>query len=187
MALSEGQQLALLTMRHSELSEAVLAKLAQAGTPRAQGRHFYELARLDLAIRSPKGSFHILSPRGRYEADRIGRAIARQIGLHVVDYDLGAPGRAASARCPCGWSSFRRAYGNFLLSLTRDAAFHMAHVAGAPLKTIPISSVALSGNASAAAMPTQRGDHDDDPKHRVLPALPEADPAGQQRTAPHAR
>lgn len=185
--LSTPQQLALLAMRRSDLS-AVLAKLAQAGTARAPGRCFYELAQLGLAVRSPRGTFHILSPRGRYEADRVGREIARQFGLHVISYDLGGPGRAACARCPCGWAAFRtRAIGSYLISLTRDAAFHMARVAGeAAQPSVPISSVALRGPASAAAMPTQRGDHDDDPKHRVLPALPQADEAGIERTARHA-
>ena len=139
--LSEGQQLALLAMRRSELSQAVLKQLAQAASAGPQGRHFYEAARLGLAI--SRGAFHLLTPRGRFEADRIGREIALRHGMHVVSYDLGGPGRAASARCACGWSAFRtKAISSYLVTLTRDAQHHLRHAGAHP--SIPGLSVALA-------------------------------------------
>ena len=124
--LSEGQQLALLVMRRSDLSKAVLGKLVQARTPGPAGRHFYEVARLGLATHH--GSFHRLTPRGFYEADRVAREMARTLELHVVTYDLGGPGRAARASCSCGWSAFRtRAIPSYLVTLHRDAGHHLRH------------------------------------------------------------
>jgi len=125
-SLSEGQQLALLVMRRSDLSKAVLGKLVQARSPGPEGRHFYEVARVGLATH--RGTFHLLTPRGRYEADRIGREMARELGLHVISYDLGGPGRAARASCACGWSAFRtRAIPSYLVMLNRDAGHHLRH------------------------------------------------------------
>ncbi len=123
--LSEPQQLALLTMRRSELSEAVLKKLHQAGTAKAQGRHFYELARLNLA----EHRYHVLTPKGRFAADRLALETARQLGMHIVTYNFGRPGSAARAYCTCGWSTFRsRAVGNYAGMLARDAHHHRLHV-----------------------------------------------------------
>jgi hypothetical protein len=125
--LSDGQQLALLAMRRSELSEAVLKKLHQAGTAKAQGRHFYELARLNLAEHN--GRYHVLTPKGRFAADRLALETARQLGMHIVTYNFGRPGSAARAYCTCGWSTFRsRAVGNYAGMLARDAHHHRLHV-----------------------------------------------------------
>ncbi len=122
--LSEAVQLALLAMRRSDTSKAVLANLSQAGSPGPQGRDFYAAARLGLAIKN--GAFHSLTPRGWFEADRIGREIAQHLGMHVVSYDLGGPGRVARASCPCGWSAFRtRAIPSYLIMLTRDGQHHL--------------------------------------------------------------
>jgi hypothetical protein len=127
VTLSEPQQLALLTMRRSELSEAVRAELRQRGTPGPWGRNFYELARLNLAEHN--GSFHILTQRGRYLADRLALETARRLGIHVITYNLGGRGSAARAYCTCGWSTFRsRAVGNYLGMLQRDAEYHRRHV-----------------------------------------------------------
>jgi hypothetical protein len=178
-------------MRKSELSKAVLKELAQAGSLGPQGNHFYEVARLGLAIRSPKsGSFHVLSPRGRFEADRIGREIAGGLGLHVVDYDLGHRGRAASARCACGWSTFRTtAIPSYLLMLTRDAQHHMRHVA----RVTSSGSIASSFVACAPeTLPPgetpaqQRGPHERDHSDGAdLPAVRKTDPAIDDRAARH--
>ena len=126
-ALSEPQQLALLAMRRSELSEAVRAELRQRGTPGPWGRNFYELARLGLAVHS--GSFHVLTPRGRYSADKLALETARKLGMHIVTYNFGRPGSAARAYCTCGWSTIRsRAVGNYMGMLQRDAHHHRLHV-----------------------------------------------------------
>jgi len=125
--LSEGQQLALLAMRRSELSELVRAELRQRGTPGPWGRNFYELARLNLA--EQRGRFHVLTPKGRFAADRLALETARRLGMHVVTYNFGRPGSAARAYCTCGWSTFRsRAVGNYMGMLARDAHHHRLHV-----------------------------------------------------------
>jgi hypothetical protein len=78
-----------------------------------------------------RGGLHTLTPRGRYEADRIGREIAQRLGMHVVSYDLGGAGRAPKAFCSCGeFAAFRsKAIPGWLTKLTADAEHHRRHVA----------------------------------------------------------
>lgn len=126
--LTPSQELALLAMRRSELSKAVLAKLHQAGFARATRVDFGALVHMGLAIKV--GTYHRLTPRGWYEADRIGRDKAKELRLHVIGYDLGGPGRAAKAFCPCGWSTFRsRSIRSYLTSLSADAQHHLNYTA----------------------------------------------------------
>jgi hypothetical protein len=125
--LTEPQQLALLAMRRSELSEAVRAELRQRGTPGPWGRNFYELARMGYADHN--GRYHVLTPKGRFTADRLALDTARKLGMHVVTYNFGRPGSVARAYCTCGWSTFRsRAVGNYMGMLSRDAHYHRLHV-----------------------------------------------------------
>lgn len=124
IALTPGQKLALLVMRGSDLSKQVLAGVLEKTKAGPSGRDFYTCAMLGLAIN--KGRYHVLSPPGRWRADQVVREVARQYGLHIVAYGLGGPGRAAFARCSCGFSSFRsRAIPSYLTLIRQDATRHL--------------------------------------------------------------
>ena len=124
IALTPGQKLALLVMRGSDLSKAVLAGVIEQTHAGPAGRDFYTCARLGLAIN--KGRFHVLTPQGRWRADQVCREVARAYGLHIITYDLGGPGRAAYSTCTCGFRAFRaRAVPSYLTLIRQDATRHL--------------------------------------------------------------
>lgn len=126
--LTHGQRVALLMMRRSDWSRAVLAKLKEAGLLAVNGDNFRSLVPLGLAI--AKGhSYHIPTRHGRWTADRIAREIARDIGMHVITYNYGGPGRAAFWECTCGDRGYHsRHAGDFVLAIGRGARLHLEHV-----------------------------------------------------------
>lgn len=130
--LTPGQKIALLTMRKSEWSQAVLAHLTAFGQADVAGGDYRACAKLGLAVH--KGSYHVLTPQGRWRADRVAVEIARAHGLHCVTLDLNPRyGAAASAQCTCGWSTYRTtkilSYGAML---ARDAHWHLQQVGVVP-------------------------------------------------------
>jgi hypothetical protein len=93
-----GQKVALLTMRRSDWSNAVLAHLKAFGRDGVSGGDYRALAGLGLAVN--KGSFHVLTPTGRWRADLVAMELARASGLHAVRTDLYPRyGVAAFAKC----------------------------------------------------------------------------------------
>lgn len=83
--LSTAQQIALLTLRHSDQGNQVLAALYARGEKRA-GRSDYEsLVALGLADRDRNG-YHSISPNGQWRAREIAREIARQLGIVLTPY-----------------------------------------------------------------------------------------------------
>lgn len=128
---SDGQKVALLKMRRSDWSDAVLDHLRAFGRDDCSGEDYRALARVRLAIKNPRG-FHELTISGKAVANVIAVQLARQEGLHAVTVDLhrsGAPG----ARCTCGWATYRtRAIPSFLTMLYRDAAYHLQCVGAMP-------------------------------------------------------
>lgn len=129
--LTQGQKLALLVMRQSDLSKAVLAGVIARTKDGPAGRDFYECAKLGLAIN--KGKFHVLTPRGRWLADFVATDVARQFGLHIITYFHGdrGNGQAAYSKCTCGWRSYPRSTYNasWLSGIGGAAQAHLAHVA----------------------------------------------------------
>lgn len=114
-------------MRGSELSKAVLAGVIEQTHAGPSGRDFYSCAQLGLAIN--KGRFHVLTPQGRWKADRVACEVARAFGLHIITYDLGGSGRAACAKCTCGWRHFRtRVFQSYLVLLAQDVRLHLRNV-----------------------------------------------------------
>lgn len=127
--LSHGQRVALLMMRRSDWSKAVLVKLREAGLLVVTGDDFRSLVPLGLAI--AKGhSYHVPTSNGRWRADRIAEQIARDLDLHVIAYDYGSYGRAAFWHCTCGERSYhsRNTPGNYVGKLVKGGRLHLEHV-----------------------------------------------------------
>jgi hypothetical protein len=122
--LSQGQKIALLTMRKSDWASAVLAKLKETGAGAAVGDDFRSLVPLGLAIN--KGSLHNLTSSGRWRADQVAMQIARDLGMHVLTYDWTKPGLACFVRCTCGFSVHRQQRNKHLLG--RSGTAHLAFV-----------------------------------------------------------
>ena len=123
--LTLGQKVALITMRKSDWASAVLAKLKEIGRAAAIGNDFRSLVPLRLATN--KGSFHVLTPAGRWRADQVAMQIAREIGMHVLTYDWTEHGRPCFVRCTCGFSVHRQQRNKHLLG--RSGSNHLAFVA----------------------------------------------------------
>jgi hypothetical protein len=144
--LSRNQKIALLKMRRSDWSKAVVSRLKIDGDVRISGADYVACRELGLAVQ--KGSFHVLTLRGRWQADQAAMAIAREIGIHAITYDLGRFGAAACAKCTCGWRTFRtRAIDSFVTLLCNDARHHLEHV-----------SVASASENKSVGSPAQQRD-----------------------------
>ena len=130
--LTPGQKIALLKMRGSDWSKAVLSHVVAFGQGDTVGADYYALARLGLAVH--KGSYHVLTPTGRRRADQVAVELARAEGMHVITYDLANRyGRAASARCTCGWGTYRtRAVPSYALLIGQDVQRHLEHEGALP-------------------------------------------------------
>lgn len=130
IVLTQGQKLALLVMRQSDLSKKVLAGVIEQTKQGPSGRDFYSCANLGLAIN--KGRFHVLTPAGRWRADRVAEEIAREFKLHIISYFHGDRGNglAAQAKCTCGWRGMRRTLSikSHALLISMDATTHLANV-----------------------------------------------------------
>jgi hypothetical protein len=124
---TDGQKVALLDMRRSDWSKAVLAHLRAFGKADCCGDDYRAMAARGLAVN--RGSFHTLTQHGRWRADLVAIEIARAEGMHVVTYHLGRSGpaaKAASARCLCGWSSYAtRNVASYMTTLQRHGRGHL--------------------------------------------------------------
>jgi hypothetical protein len=129
--LTPSQKVALLTMRRSDWSEAVLAHLKAFGRDAVSGGDYRALARLSLAVN--KGSFHVLTPPGRWRADLVAMELARENDLHVIAMEPNPRYGAAYAKCTCGWRVFRsRVNASYAALLARDARSHLEHEGALP-------------------------------------------------------
>lgn len=127
VTLTLSMKAALLTMRKSDWSEAVLKDLVAFGQADCSGADYRALAGLGLAIN--KGSLHVLTERGRTVADDVAIVIARDRGMHAITYDFGGAGRAAQCKCVCGHRTFHsRAKPDWIIALRRSARDHLKHV-----------------------------------------------------------
>jgi hypothetical protein len=127
--LTHGQRVALLMMRRSDWSKAILSKLKEAGLLVVSGDDFRSLVPLNLA--TAKGhSYHVPTSNGRWAADKIAMEIARDIGMHVVTYDFGGEGRGGFWKCTCGQRSpyLSRQVRSYRTRLFAGAKMHLAHV-----------------------------------------------------------
>lgn len=132
IVLTPSQKVALLKMRRSDWSKAVVAHLVAFGMGECDGGDYRAFAAIGLA--EHRGSFHVLTPQGRWRADQVAIEIARDTGMHVVTYSLTPRhGSAASAKCTCGWGAFRtRAIASYATTLAADVRKHLEHVGEHP-------------------------------------------------------
>lgn len=130
LVLTAGQEIALLRMRRSDWAAAVVEHLISLGRADCAIEDYRALAAAGLAVN--KGSFHVLTSRGRWRADQVAIELARAEGMHVITYDFGRTGRAAkaaSACCTCGWQTFKsRAIPSYLIQTVRAGRRHLEHV-----------------------------------------------------------
>lgn len=126
--LTDGQKIALLKVRRSDWSKAILTTLKEQDLcATTTGDDFRALVPLHLAIN--KGSFHVLTMSGRWRADRVAQEIARARNIHAISYDYGSFGRAAFWCCLCGARSYKaRHIGNHVGHLVKGARLHLEHV-----------------------------------------------------------
>lgn len=87
-----AQTLALLELRQSDLTKAVLAKLSH-GTARATPAAIAELVEMRLARRR-SDMRHELTPHGYFMVFALARALARELGVPLGDHT--ADGKRAS-------------------------------------------------------------------------------------------
>jgi hypothetical protein len=134
--LTDGQKIALLKMRRSDWSKAILTKLKEIDQCAVTGADFRSLVPLHLAI--SKGSFHVLTSSGRWRADQTAREIARANSLHVIAYDFGSYSRAAFWHCTCGERSYhsRNTPGNYAGKLVKGGRLHLEHVGAIPKRDV---------------------------------------------------
>lgn len=127
--LTPGQQVALLKMRKSDWSKAVLKHIAALDQDRCDGADFRSCAEIGLAIN--KGSYHVLSNPGRWRADQLARAIAKANGMHVISTEIPKPssGFAPQVRCTCGFQvRVSRYVPGWENQLSRAGHGHLRHV-----------------------------------------------------------
>jgi hypothetical protein len=126
-AFTPGQAIALLTMRRSDWSKAVLAHLRAFGRDTCSGDDFRTLAKMGFAI--SKGSYHVLTPSGRWKADIVAMDLARAEGMHAITYDLGNLHKAAAVKCTCGHVIYKsRHLPNWMIALSRAGRAHLESV-----------------------------------------------------------
>lgn len=77
--LTPGQQLALLTIRKSDLADRLVQKL-QRGTVRPSGPDYQALATLGYAMADAR-RLHAITPRGQWKADEMARHLAKQMNV----------------------------------------------------------------------------------------------------------
>jgi len=124
---TEGQAVAMLKMRGSDWTKAVLKHLRAFGRENCALEDYHALAKMGFAVN--KGSRHVLTPSGRRRADMVAMDIARAEGMHAITYDLGNLHRAPASKCTCGWIAYRtRACPNWMIQLGRDAQHHLETV-----------------------------------------------------------
>jgi len=163
VAFTPGQKAALLKLRHSDWTKAVLNHLVAFGQADCSIEDCRSLAALKLAIN--KGSFHVLTDHGRWKADRVAAELARELDMHIITISLHPRHyTAADAKCICGWRTRRtHAVPSYAALIRRDARFHLERV----------SVVAsASENESAGVAPAQQRDHRAVPHPSAMPEVP---------------
>lgn len=88
--LTPGQQIALLTLRGSQLAKAVLQKLAHS-TARASYFDYRDLVHLRFAEPRPKAYGHQITFYGRVHANILAHNLAIELGINPHQYDVARP------------------------------------------------------------------------------------------------
>lgn len=146
-----SRQMALLKLRHSEVSIKVLERL-QRGTARPTQADYSVLISDRYAAKHFDGKKNplILTPRGRHDADHLAVAWAKELGLHILTY--GEEGhRLCVTRCTCGESFTARKslYGRS--SANSQASRHLRAVEAGTWKPFDFNSFLARTTAEWAA------------------------------------
>lgn len=96
--LPPSQQLALLTLRRSELSKEIVTKLYHS-TVRATPRDYEDLVQRRLATREGNLS-HKLTPMGHTKANMLARELATTLGIKTTTHHEEISGRSRSTLRP---------------------------------------------------------------------------------------
>jgi hypothetical protein len=121
--LTPQQQMALLTVRRTDLCQEVVRKLTHS-TMRASEIDYLELTKRGLIAR--QGTRRIVTYLGKRRADRIANELAKELSLHF--FCTGARRFESYVACSCGWSYShsrnegheRRAFGRRMAEHLRD-------------------------------------------------------------------
>lgn len=82
-SLPLAQQIALLTLRGTELAQACISRLRADGAPCPSEMDYIALAQASLSMRY-SGNRRALTPIGKFRADDLAKAIAHASSLHVI-------------------------------------------------------------------------------------------------------
>lgn len=99
--LTPSQQLALITIRRSDLCRELVDKLMHS-TVRASEEDYRELTKRGLIQR--QGSKRIVTFLGKMRADREAKALAKEFGLHF--FTVGHDRLHNRISCTCDWSHY---------------------------------------------------------------------------------
>lgn len=126
-SLPLAQQIALLTLRGTELARACISRLRADGAPSPCELDYIALAQARLSMRY-SGNRRALTPIGKFRADDIARAIARENSIHVMSYGEGRGFQFV--KCSCGefFTSHATAVPGAALKVVRAGGRHLAHV-----------------------------------------------------------
>lgn len=83
--ITRSQQIALLTLRHSDPALQVLYALYASGHSKATRADYESLIPLGLADRDKNG-YHTITPQGSWRARVIAKQIAAELGIVLIDY-----------------------------------------------------------------------------------------------------
>jgi len=124
---TEGQAVAMLKMRGSDWTKAVLKHLRAFGRENCTLEDYRALAQMGFAVN--KGSRHVLTPSGGWKANIVAMHIARAEGMHALTYDLGNTHKAACVKCTCGEVFYKsRHLPNWMIALSRAGRAHLESV-----------------------------------------------------------
>lgn len=83
--LTRSQEIALLTLRHSDQTIQVLTALYAKGHSKATRIDYESLLPLGLADRDKHG-YHAITPMGAWRARILAKQIAVELGIILIDY-----------------------------------------------------------------------------------------------------
>jgi hypothetical protein len=146
--LTPQQQMALLTIRRTDLCQEIVRKLMHS-TVRASEIDYLELTKRGLIAR--QGTRRIVTYLGKRRADHIANELARELGLHF--FTLGRDQLHYKIFCCCGWSHHYTA--NFAHAARCNGEWMAKHLRDVGELKATVVSASGSADWSAADEPKQ--------------------------------
>lgn len=141
-----GQQMMLLSLRKEPVATLIVTAMKARGDRMSEADAGYLKAQ-HLVDRNKVG-WHILTPQGHWQANRLAAALAKSIPVHHVT-TRGDSWGGYTARCTCGWSHFVWKHGRDPYSqILRVAAEHELEAMNAGAVTASSSPAEQSAEAS---------------------------------------